>query len=74
MPFQYGWSNRLRLQAIQYIGTDVYATYHPDLYARLSDVTTLDRQRSYPYIFGQHLLPQEDNAVAIQQTILLGEK
>lgn len=74
MPFQYGWSNRLRLQAIQYIGTDVYATYHPELYARLADVTTLDTQRSYPYIFGQYLLPQEDNASATQEAIALWEK
>lgn len=71
MPFQYGWSNRLRLQAIQYIGIDVYATYHPELYARLADITTLDNQWTYPYIFGQYLLPQEDNPVAIQQTIAL---
>ncbi len=74
MPFQYGWSNRLRLQAIQYIGTDVYATYHPELYARLADVTILDAQRSYPYILGQYILPQEDNAIAIQETIRLWEK
>lgn len=74
MPFQYGWSNRLRLQAIQYIGTDVYATYHPELYARLADVTTLDAQRAYPYILGQYLLPQENNTIAIQEAIDLWEK
>lgn len=74
MPFQYAWSNRLRLQAIQYVWTDIYATYHPELYARLADVTTLDAQRLYPYIFGQYLLPQEDNAAAIQEAIILGEK
>lgn len=74
MPFQYARSNRLRLQAIQYIWTDVYASYHPELYTRLADITTLDDQRSYPYIFGQHLLPEEDNIVAIQQAIALGEQ
>jgi hypothetical protein len=74
MPFQYARSNRLRLQAIQYIGTDIYAAYHPELYARLTDITTLDTQRSYPYIFGQHLLPQEDNAGAIQEAVALGER
>ena|GEM_PF-1947601 len=74
MPFQYGWSNRLRLQAIQHIGTDVYASYHPELYARLADVTTLDQQRDYPYILGQYLLPQEDNLSTIQETIIIGEK
>ncbi len=74
VPFQYAWSNRLWLQAIQYIWTDVYASYHPELYTRLADITTLDSQRSYPYTFGQHLLPEEDNVLAIQEAIALGEQ
>jgi len=37
-------------------------------------VTILDHQRSYPYILGQYLLPQEDNPIAIQETIALGER
>jgi len=44
------------------------------LYARLADVTTLDAQRLYPYIFGQYLLPHEDNTRAIQEAVALGER
>gem|GEM_PF-1578091 len=44
------------------------------MYDRLVDVTILDSQRPYPYIFGQYILPDEDNAIAIQEAIALGEK
>lgn len=76
LPFQYARANWLWIQTIQYIGTDIYAAYHSELYIRLHDISTLAEDRAYPYIFGQYLIPdtQEDNPLAVQQALQLGRK
>ncbi len=70
LPFQRSWANRLWIQTIQYVWADVYAQYHEQLHDRLDDITTLDNNRIYPYIFAQYLIPNvDDDILAAQQAV-----
>ncbi len=74
LPFQYMRANRLRIQAVQYIWSDIYANYHPNLYDRLQDITTLTYDWEYPYILWQYLLAHDDVEESIQESLTIGKK
>ena len=72
-----------RLRNIQYVGKAMLNTTNPQLYARLNNLTNLSPYRSFPYAFGQLLIPQPTSDTTTtddykkttrQNTAFLGQK